>query len=182
MLITNTSTALTKPKCLKCQGHLRILLSREQESNLQPADYKSAALPIELSRHRQENFNGSKLTGISHVGRISIYPLLLTYLMYPHHPSVATPISPMEFLCPSWVFKRKAISLYLRRDSNSHSRRNLILSQAGLPIPPLRLSCDDGGNRTHDTRIISQAILLLVSIFCKHCRVRRSTAELHRHR
>ena len=27
------------------------LLSREQESNLQPADYKSAALPIELSRH-----------------------------------------------------------------------------------------------------------------------------------
>ena len=124
----------------------------------------------------------TKVTGISYVGRISFYPLLLTYLMYPHHPSVATPISPMELLCPSWVFKRSAISLYLRRDSNSHSRRNLILSQAGLPIPPLRLSCDDGGTRTHDTRIISQAILLLVSIFCKHCRVRRSTAELHRHR
>ena len=52
MLITNTSTALTKPKCLICQGHLGIPLSREQESNLQPADYKSAALPIELSRHR----------------------------------------------------------------------------------------------------------------------------------
>ena len=58
MLITNISTALTKPKCLICQGHLGIPLSREQESNLQPADYKSAALPIELSRHRQENFNG----------------------------------------------------------------------------------------------------------------------------
>lgn len=110
----------------------------------------------------------TKLPGISYVGRISIYPLLLTYLMYPHHPSVATPISPMELLCPSWVLKRSAISLYLRRDSNSHSRRNLILSQAGLPIPPLRPICNDGGIRTHDTRIISQAILLLASIPCKH--------------
>ena len=43
---------ITKPKCLMCQGHLGIPLSREQESNLQPADYRSAALPIELSRHR----------------------------------------------------------------------------------------------------------------------------------
>ena len=29
----------------------KLYLSREQELNLQPADYKSAALPIELSRH-----------------------------------------------------------------------------------------------------------------------------------
>ena len=31
------------------------------------------------------------------------------YRMYPHHLSVATPIIPIEFLCPSWVFKRKAV-------------------------------------------------------------------------
>ena len=51
--------------------------------------------------------------------------------MYPYHPSVAAPISPMELLCPSWVFKRSAISLYLKRGSNSHSRRNLILNYIG---------------------------------------------------
>ena len=35
--------------------------SREQESNLQPEHYKCPALPIELSRHKQENFNENKI-------------------------------------------------------------------------------------------------------------------------
>lgn len=33
------------------------------------------------------------------------------YLMYSHLPSVATPISPMVFFFPSWVFKKNDISL-----------------------------------------------------------------------
>lgn len=47
MLITNTSTALTKPKCLICQGHLGIPLSPQLDSNqraLTSLDYKSSAI------------------------------------------------------------------------------------------------------------------------------------------
>ena len=43
---------ITKPKCLKTRDIWGLLLSREQDSNLQPIDYKSIALPIVLSRHR----------------------------------------------------------------------------------------------------------------------------------
>ena len=36
MLITNTSTALTKPKCLKYQGHMGIPLRPQPDSNWRP--------------------------------------------------------------------------------------------------------------------------------------------------
>ena len=36
MLITNTSTALTKPKCLKYQGHLGVPLRPQPDSNWRP--------------------------------------------------------------------------------------------------------------------------------------------------
>ena len=31
--------------------------------------------------------------------------------MNSHLPSVATPISPMELFCPSWVFKKRAVTM-----------------------------------------------------------------------
>jgi len=52
------------------------------------------------------------LTGIQRGEKtFNLKYMLPYYLLYSHHPSVATPISPMEFLCPSWVFKRKANNL-----------------------------------------------------------------------
>ena len=76
--------------------------------------YDNSSLQVRWSRplsHYGKNAELlTDLTGIQQREKtFNLKCMLPYYLLYSHHPPVATPISPIEFLCPSWVFKRKAI-------------------------------------------------------------------------
>ena len=86
---------------------LSIDLSRRSDSNRQHNHYKWFATTNCATSAKCWTFNRHDWYSARREGFQSTC-ILLCYLMYSHHPIVATPISPLEFLCPSWVIKRKA--------------------------------------------------------------------------